>query len=139
MLHKRWKYLFAAMAIGMGAVVGISGATFAHALPNHGHGHLNSAAHRDQGDRSSRTVTLTGRLSETRHGIVLTTSQGRTYRLLEGPQWYADSVFKALQGQSATVVGRQTGLLVHVQTMNGQAVRGHGKPPWAGVRRGAHH
>ena len=85
-------------------------------------------------------ITLTGTVAETtdadgRSSFTLR-SGGTTYALDGGPSWfYGDKhPLKAFVGKSVTVVGaRAAGATeVDVETVNGQALREPGKPPWAG-------
>jgi hypothetical protein len=64
------------------------------------------------------------------------TSGGTTWELSAGPTWFHgdNNPLKAFVGQSVTVVGshREGSTDVSVDTVNGEAIRAAGKPPWAG-------
>ena len=61
---------------------------------------------------------------------------GTTWELSAGPPWYWGdaSPLNAFVGQSVTVAGttRTGGNEIDVETVNGTALHGPGKPPWAG-------
>jgi hypothetical protein len=61
---------------------------------------------------------------------------GTTYTLEAGPSWFFgdNHPLKPFVGQSVTVEGRVAAgsTEVDVKSVNGKALRGEGKPPWAG-------
>src|SRR3990170_5261346 len=85
-------------------------------------------------------ITVTGTVAETTDADGRSTftlrSAGTTYTLDGGPSWFYgdDHPLKAFVGDSVTVVGaRAPGETeIDVETVNGQAIRAPGKPPWAG-------
>ena len=64
------------------------------------------------------------------------TVNGTVWDLSVGPTWYwgANNPLSAYVGKSVVVVGvhRQGATELHVQTIDGKALRAAGKPPWAG-------
>ena len=85
-------------------------------------------------------VTLRGTVAQTtdeddRPTFTLA-SGGTTWELSAGPKWFHgdNNPLKAFVGQNVTVVGshREGETEVSVDTVNGQALREPGKPPWAG-------
>jgi hypothetical protein len=83
-------------------------------------------------------VTLNGTVSATTaaDGSVDYTiaASGKTLTLEAGPKWFwgDKNPLKAFVGKSVTIVGEQSGDEVDVRSVDGQAIRGEGKPPWAG-------
>jgi hypothetical protein len=85
-------------------------------------------------------VTLNGTVASSTDAEGKTTSTirsgGTTYTLEGGPSWfYGDNhPLKQFVGDSVTVVGEKAAdsTEVDVNTVNGQALREAGKPPWAG-------
>ena len=63
-------------------------------------------------------------------------SGGTTYTLDGGPAWFYgnDHPMKGYVGQSVTIVGEvaEGSTEIDVETVNGNALREPGKPPWAG-------
>ena len=63
-------------------------------------------------------------------------SGGTTYSLEAGPPWYFgdNHPLKAFVGKSVTITGEKAADSneVDVKSVNGTALRGEGKPPWAG-------
>jgi hypothetical protein len=82
----------------------------------------------------------------TLHGVVSTTTDadgetsytisadGKTIRLDAGPSWFfgAKHPLAPFVGKTVTITGGQRGDEVDVETVDGTALRGEGKPPWAG-------
>jgi hypothetical protein len=64
------------------------------------------------------------------------TADGKTWELSAGPTWYwgDKNPLKAYVGRSVSVAGtyREGGTDLDVETVDGQALREPGKPPWAG-------
>ena len=64
------------------------------------------------------------------------TDAGKTYTLEAGPKWFFgdDYPLKKYVGQDVTVVGEiaEGSTEVDVESVDGVALRGEGKPPWAG-------
>jgi hypothetical protein len=85
-------------------------------------------------------ITVSGTVAETTDADGRSTftlrSGGTTYTLEGGPSWFYgdDHPLKAYVGDSVTVVGRRAAgeTDIDVETVNGQALREPGKPPWAG-------
>jgi hypothetical protein len=85
-------------------------------------------------------VTLTGQVgtrTETDGGTTYTLTVGATvYELEVGPPWFwADAnPLKPFVGKTVTIEGDQAqgSTAIDVRTANGTAIRGEGKPPWAG-------
>jgi hypothetical protein len=84
----------------------------------------------------------------TLHGTIMATTDAegdtsytlsdgaKTYTLEAGPKWFfgEDYPLKAFVGQNVTVEGElaEGSAEVDVKSVNGTALRGEGKPPWAG-------
>ncbi len=129
--HKRWIHLSTAMAF-TGALMALPAATFAHGIPPA------AAQHQKQRDTApdpvSTPTTLSGQISVMSREIALATSNGMTYQLRFGPPWYVmESALASANGQTATITGKLAGHSLHVRAFNGKTLRGHGKPPWAGL------
>jgi hypothetical protein len=83
-------------------------------------------------------VTVRGLVSSTRQADgttdVTVASGGKTLHLRVGPKWYvaATNPLTSFVGKTVTIVGEQDGDTIEVDTVDGVAVRGPGKPPWAG-------
>jgi hypothetical protein len=97
-----------------------------------------SAKPKDKGPEVS--VTLTGTVAKTtdekgRPTFTITVN-GVTWELSAGPKWYwkDNSPLAAYVGKSVTVVGthHEGDTDLDVSTIDGKALRGEGKPPWAG-------
>jgi hypothetical protein len=84
------------------------------------------------------TVTVHGLVSATKRadGTTDTTiaSGGSTLHLRVGPPWFvaATDPLAPFVGKTVTIVGEQDGDTLDVDTVDGVAIRGPGKPPWAG-------
>ena len=84
------------------------------------------------------TVTVHGPVSATKRadGTTDTTiaSGGTTLHLRIGPPWFvaATDPLAPFVGKTVTIVGEQDGDTIDVDTVDGVAIRGPGKPPWAG-------
>jgi hypothetical protein len=84
------------------------------------------------------TVTVHGLVSATKgaDGTTDTTiaSGGTTLHLRVGPPWFvaATNPLAPFVGKTVTIVGEQDGDTLEVDTVDGVAIRGAGKPPWAG-------
>lgn len=130
MISKKWWISMATMAAMSTAVMAAPGVSSAHSLPPAAVKHHQSK----QADSQKASLkTVTGRLVTTRHGVSLVTSTGTTLGLRLGPPRYAAQILGAQQGSSVTVQGRLSGHILHVTSVNGQALQhGSGKPPWAG-------
>jgi hypothetical protein len=90
-------------------------------------------------DRSPEAqVTIRGLVSSTKRADgttdVTVASDGKTLHLRVGPPWYvaATNLLTQFVGKTVTIVGEQEGDTIDVDTIDGVAVRGPGKPPWAG-------
>jgi hypothetical protein len=90
-------------------------------------------------DRSPEpTVTVHGLVSATKRADGTTdmtiASGATTLHLHVGPPWFAaaSDPLAAFAGKTVTIVGEQDGDTIDVDTVDGVAVRGSGKPPWAG-------
>ena len=63
-------------------------------------------------------------------------SGGKTYELDAGPRWFhgANNPLAAFVGKAVTIVGgqREGTTEIDVDSVDGQALRAQGKPPWAG-------
>jgi len=63
-------------------------------------------------------------------------SGGKTYELDAGPRWFhgANNPLAAFVGKTVTIVGgqREGTTEIDVDSVDGQALRAQGKPPWAG-------
>jgi hypothetical protein len=59
---------------------------------------------------------------------------GKTLQLEAGPPWFFGAKHPLLPfvGKTVTIVGEQSGDEVDVVSVDGTALRGPGKPPWAG-------
>ena len=85
-------------------------------------------------------VTLTGTVSVTTdaegNSTYTLVSGGVTYTLEAGPSWFHgdNHPLKPFVGTSVTIAGEKAAdsTEVEVKTVNGTAIRGEGKPPWAG-------
>ena len=85
-------------------------------------------------------VTLTGTVGTATDADGKTSytlqSGGTTYTLEAGPSWFFGDKhpLKAFVGKSVTVAGEKTAGSneVDVKSVDGTAIRGEGKPPWAG-------
>ena len=85
-------------------------------------------------------VTLQGTVSATTDAAGETTytlsSGGTTYTLSAGPPWFwgDKNPLKGAVGKSVTIVGEQEQgtTEVDVRSIDGTAIRGEGRPPWAG-------
>ncbi len=129
--RKLWIHLSTAMAL-TGGLVALPAATFAHGTPP-------AVAHhqkqRDTAPDSTLTLTtLSGQISVMNREIALATSNGLTYQLRLGPPWYVmESALASANGQTGRITGNLSGHFLHVRTLDGKTLRGHGKPPWAGL------
>lgn len=122
-----------------GAMLAIPAASFAHGLPKNAtlHGHHMTKSHK--ADAPSSPITTTGKVSSTSGALQLKTSSGTTYTLRFGPPWYTTtSPLAKTVGQTITVSGSASSHTIQVHTLNGKTLRGHGKPPWAGVKGKGH-
>jgi hypothetical protein len=83
-------------------------------------------------------VTVRGLVSSTKRADGTTditiAADGKTLHLRIGPPWYvaATNPLTPFVGKTVTVVGDQDGDTIDVETIDGVAVRGPGRPPWAG-------
>jgi hypothetical protein len=85
-------------------------------------------------------ITLTGTIETSTDAegktIYTLASGGTTYTLEAGPKWFFgdDYPLKPYVDQSVTVEGEiaEGSTEVDVKSINGTALRGEGKPPWAG-------
>ena len=62
------------------------------------------------------------------------TADGKTVHLEAGPPWFWGDhhPLAAFVGKTVTITGDQSGDEVDVATVDGTAIRGAGRPPWAG-------
>jgi hypothetical protein len=110
--------------------------------PSGGAGGAPAASHEPKGPKASHepevSVTLKGTVAATTatDGSVDYTivANGKTLKLEAGPKWFwgDKNPLKAFVGKSVTIVGEQSADEVDVETVDGQAIRAPGKPPWAG-------
>lgn len=88
--------------------------------------------------KSSITITGTVEVAtgSSGHDAYTLKDGGTTYQLEAGPPWFFgnDHPLKPFVGKKVTIVGEvaQGSTEVDVQTVDGTALRGPGKPPWAG-------
>jgi hypothetical protein len=86
------------------------------------------------------SVTLRGAISTATDAdgdtIYRFVSGGKTYELDAGPRWFhgENHPLKAFVGKTVTIVGgqREGTTEIDVESVDGQALRAGGKPPWAG-------
>jgi hypothetical protein len=98
----------------------------------------NPAKQADKGPETA--VTLTGVLQQAidadGHPTYTMTVDGKAWTISAGPPWFwgDNNPLAAYVGKSVTVAGttRAGEAEVDVETVDGQAVREPGKPPWAG-------
>ena len=88
-------------------------------------------------------ITLNGTVTTSTDGkgrpAFSMTSGGTTYELSAGPKWFwgINNPLAAYVGKSVKIVGthRQGSTDVDVESVDGKALRGAGRPPWAGGPR----
>ncbi len=132
MITKKWWIAVVTSGTMAAALLAAPGISLAHSLPSAAlHHQPNQAAKSD-----SAIATLTGQIKTGSHRASLVTSSGTTYTLLFGPPWFAAQAFSTFNGTTATVQGHMAGHALHVSRVNGKALRGKGKPPWAGMHGG---
>lgn len=98
--------------------------------------------HPGKGPKASKepevAVTLHGTVAKTTDAdgeVAYTiTADGRTLKLEVGPPWFWGDhhPLAAVVGKTVTITGVQSGDEVDVLTIDGTAIRGAGRPPWAG-------
>lgn len=112
--------------------------TFAHGVGGVHSAHAKTAMHNGP-DNNAPLTSLVGKLATGGQTGVQLTVGSATYTLRFGPPWFTPkSSLGSMVGQTATVAGRVHGHSMHAVSVNGRALRGHGKPPWA-AGAGAHH
>jgi hypothetical protein len=95
---------------------------------------------KDKEKGPEKAITLTGKVGESTNGKgwkVYTLTVGSTvYELGAGPPWFwgDKNPLAAYVGKTITVVGttRQGSSEIDAETVDGKALRGPGRPPWAG-------
>lgn len=110
------------------------------ASPSPGSGNPGAAAKEKAAKAPGVSVTLTGTVEATADADGGTTytlrSGGTTYTLEAGPPWFfgAQYPLEPFVGKSVTIVGEQAAgsTQVDVTSVDGQALREPGRPPWAG-------
>lgn len=113
------------------AAVAVPVATFAHGAPKavqatSGHKKSGSTA-----EKSTPLVSLNGTLKQGSQSFTLVGSTSHTLRF--GPPWFMKGNPLANYANHAVqIVGHSSGHAVHVVSVNGKVLHGHGKPPWAG-------
>jgi hypothetical protein len=124
-------YLFVALVVALVIAIPVLGAD-PSAKPE------NPGKSKDKGAEIS--VTLTGTIVKTtdekgRPTFTMTVN-GTTWELSAGPKWFwkDNNPIAAYVGKSVQVVGthHEGDTDLDVQTIDGKALRGEGKPPWAG-------
>jgi hypothetical protein len=131
--------------IGLLIVLVVAALVALPALANHEPGHSppgqsGKPGKPDKAKVPGIAVTITGevRASTDAEGETTYTleADGRTYELDAGPSWFHgdNHPLKGMVGKSVTIAGshKEGSLEVDVETVDGQALREPGKPPWAG-------
>jgi hypothetical protein len=91
-------------------------------------------------DREGGSVTVTGVVQETTdpkgRRVFTIAADGTTWTLSAGPKWFwrDGDALRALVGRSVELGGkvRSGGAELHVDRIDGVALRGEARPPWAG-------
>lgn len=104
-----------------------------------GQGHGQTKERPDKGPKVAvelRGTVVAGKDDKGRPTYTMTVGD-TTWELSAGPKWYwgeAGGPLKAFAGKTVTVAGthREGRFDVDVETVDGTAIRGEGKPPWAG-------
>jgi hypothetical protein len=129
------------LALGLLALVGAIAIPALAASPSPKAG-ASASEHPGKGPKASRepevTVTLKGVVASAKDAEGETsytlTVDGKTVKLDAGPPWFFGDKhpLAPFVGKNVTITGEQSGDEVDVETVDGTAIRGPGKPPWAG-------
>lgn len=142
-LSRRLKILaLVGVVVALAVAIPVMGADPAPSASPHGQTKPDKAPKAAKGPEVA--VTVRGSVNQTTDGkgraAFTLTADGKTWELSAGPRWYwgDKNPLKAYVGKSVSVTGtyRAGGTDLDVETIDGTALRGGGRPPWAGGHHG---